>query len=544
MQRTQVLVVGAGPTGLVLALQLHRLGVAVRIIDKHPGVLELTKSAALHARTLEHFRDLGVAARVLAEGRRVDILTLRTGHRDRVSVDFRELADTAYPHMVDIPQARTEHILIDRLTAMGVPVERETTCTGIEQTPEGVTATVTTPDGGTETVAAAWLVGCDGAHSTVRDLLGVEFAGAAYADDWVLCDAVVDWPLPRNEMAFSADTDGIYGVFPLPGDRRYRLAYTQHHDRNGDPVEPDLADAQQAMARTGIEGTIESVDQFWTFNLAHRQATGYRRRRVFLAGDAAHVHTPFGGQGLNLGVGDAMNLGWKLATVASGHAPVGLLDSYEAERHRVAKQVVSFTHLGARAMLLRGDPRRHLRDATMAMLQAAPPARHTMARRLSQLSHGYRGTPAVHGHAAHLHAGDRLPDLELFDGVADRTVRLHDLLPHDRHSLLLAGHGDSTALLGRARELVTMPGHRPDTVAALVLTSNWDVSETAPQPGVRAVLDRGRQAEELYGRGPTAYLVRPDRHIGYAGPPDSRRLAGRLAVVLSPTVTPMPGGRR
>ncbi|MFD0775948.1 FAD-dependent monooxygenase, partial [Streptomonospora algeriensis] len=375
MAHTRVLVVGAGPTGLALALRLARLGVRPRIIDKHAGVQELTKSAALHARTLEHLRDLGAAHDILEQGQQVDILRLRTGHRDRIAVDFRALAGTAFPFMIDIPQSRTEHILLDRLAAAGVAVERETACTGIEHSAEEVRATVSTPEGATSVITADWLVGCDGAHSTVRGLVGAEFPGGTYADDWVLCDAEADWPLPRNEMTFSGDTDGIYGVFPLPGQRRYRLAYTRNHRSDGTPVEPDLADAQRALARTGIEGTVESVGPFWTFNLAHRQADRYRHGRVLLAGDAAHVHTPFGGQGLNLGVGDAMNLGWKLAAVATGSAPEDLLDTYEAERHPVAAEVIAFTDLGARAMLLRGDPRRHLRDTVLPAMHALRPAR-------------------------------------------------------------------------------------------------------------------------------------------------------------------------
>lgn len=537
MQHTQVLIVGAGPTGLTLAAQLHRLGVAFRIIDKHADVLELTKSAALHARTLEHFRDLGVIDRILDEGHRVDVLQLRTGYRDRVTVDFRDLDDVAYPYMIDIPQARTEHILIDHLTAAGVSIERPVTCTGLERTADTVIATVTTPDGDTTTIAADWVVGADGVHSTIRSLLGIEFIGADYADDWVLCDAVVDWPLPRNEMTFSGDKEGIYGVFPLPGDRRYRLAYTQNRGPDGELLEPDLADAQRAMVRTGIEGTIQSVDQFWTFNLAHKHASHYRSGRVFLAGDAGHVHTPFGGQGLNLGVGDAMNLGWKLAAVIAGHSPAELLDSYETERHKVAQRVVTFTHLGARAMLLRGDPRRHLRDAAFTVLNATAMARAKMALRFSQLGHTYRGTPLARGHNGQLHAGDRIPDSPLFDGVADRTVRLHDLVPADRFTILLTSPYDATPALDQVRDHVsTLCETHPGTLAGFLLTTSWHAARTADRE-MPVVLDRGRNAETLYGRGPVVYVVRPDRHIGYAGPPDAARLDSYLASVITTSST-------
>lgn len=528
--RTQVLIVGAGPTGLVLAAELHRRGTAFRIIDKHPGVLEATKAAALHARALEYFRDLGVADRIVAEGQRVDILTLRTGYRDRLGVDFRVSHDTRYPHMVDIPQARTEHILIDHLTDLGVTIERGMELTGLRQTGDGVEATVTV-DGRTDTVVADWVVGCDGVRSPVRNLLGLEFPGADYADDWVLCDAELDWPLPRNEMTFSGDTEGIYGVFPLPGRRRYRLAYTQSRDDQGRPVEPDLADAQRAMARTGIDGTVLAAEQFWTFNLAHRQAGAVRRGRVFLAGDAGHVHTPFGGQGLNLGVGDAVNLGWKLAEVCAGRAPAVLLDSYQAERHHVAAQVVTFTHLGAEAMLLRADPRRHLRDAALAALATAAPARRQMARRLSQLAHSYRGTPFVDGRAGRLHAGDRLPDLPVFDGAGHTTVRLHDALSPAGYTLLAAGADRGLAdQVAQAVTALTSRWHLD--LRPLLVTPDW---RTAARAGANTpvLLDRARDAAPLYSRRPAAYLVRPDRHIGYAGRLDLAAIERHLTLTAT-----------
>ncbi len=532
MSHTSVLIVGAGPTGLVLAAILARTGVEFHIVDKHARPLELTKAAALHARTLEYFRDLGVVDRMLAEGQRVDILALRTRYRDRLAVDFRVLADTAYPHMLDIPQYRVEHILIDHLADVGVQVNREVTLTGLTQTPDGVLAQLQTADGGTEAMTADWVVGCDGVKSTVRSLIGLDFAGSDYADDWVLCDAVVDWPLPRNEMTFSADGDGIYGVFPLPGESRYRLAYTQRKTPDGRLVDPDLADAQAAMTRTGIRGTVTAVDQFWTFNLSHRQAASYRRGRVFLVGDAGHVHTPFGGQGLNLGVGDAANLGWKLASVVRGGGPTALLDSYQAERHAVASQVVAFTHRGARAMLLRNDPRSYLRDTVLGVLQAAPPLRHLLARRFSQLAQAYRGSPVVMGRTRHLRAGDRLPDRAVFDGVTDRIVRLHELLQPGHHTLLLAGT-EPRALLHAARALTQSWSSRwSEEITVRLLTTSWNLPAEFSEDA-RVVLDRGRDAAPLYGRSTTAYLVRPDGHIGYAGTPDPDRIGTYLRMVLT-----------
>lgn len=531
--RTPVLIVGAGPTGLTLAATLQQHDVDVRIIDKRPGVLDATKSAALHARTLEYFRDLDVAEQIQAEGHPVEILTLRTGHRDRVTVDFRTLRDTAFPRMVDIPQARTECVLIDHLAAKGVAVERNTELTALDHHAGGVRATVTNESGGDKHIDAEWVVGCDGVHSTVRRLLGLDFEGAKYADDWVLCDATVDWPLPRNEMTFSADGDGIYGVFPLPGHQRFRLAYTQRVDSRGALIEPDLADAQQAMARTGIKGTVTAVDEFWTFNLAHRQAASFRRGRVFLAGDAAHVHTPFGGQGLNVGVGDAVNLGWKLADVCAGRAQVTLLDSYGDEREPIARQVVAFTHLGATAMLLRRDPRTGLRDALFAGVQHLAPLRRQMASRLSQLSHSY--ATGITRHVGGLRAGDRLPDPMMFDGLSNQPVRLHDVV-RPVHTVLLTGCVDQQQISHISDELDTRWNMDIDV---RVITPDWKLAR-ALEHRVPTVLDRARDAAVLYGRDSLAYCVRPDRHIGYLGPvqPDSVNRYFRSVATTVPVFAP------
>lgn len=519
--RVQVLIVGAGPTGLVMAHELARYGIEFRVIDKHASPLELTKSAALHARTLEIFEDLGVIGRVMEEGQRVDHLFLRTKYKDRVHLDFTDLENTRFDHMVDLPQNRTEHILIDALEERGISVDREVKLLEIQQHPDHIEATLEREDGTQEVCRAEWLVGCDGAKSTVRNLVGLEFEGEDYTDPWVLCDARVEWPLPRNEMTFSSSEEGIYGVFPLPGENRFRLAYTQNHDKQGNPVEPSLEDAQESMRRTGIEGRVLDADQFWVFDLDHRQAKHYREGRAFLVGDAAHVHTPFGGQGMNLGISDAHNLGWKLALVASGRAGEELLDTYESERHPVGRGVVKTTHLGATAMLMRKGAKTYLRDSAMAAGNASAAFRQRMIFTLSQLEHNYRKARSVRGKAGNLKAGDRAPDKEFFDSFTNTYRRIFDLLQGTKHKLLLVEGGDEPAVSsGSWREIADEVLKRyPDLIEVHLITPDHKAPEQTPAP-VKIWGDRGGDLREYTNLGATtAYLIRPDGYIAYAHKP-------------------------
>lgn len=521
---TQVLIVGAGPTGLVMAHQLARFGVPFRIVDKYAAPLELSQAAALHARALEVFAELGVADRILEEGQRVDHLVLRTKYRDRVHVDFTDLEHTRFAHMVDIPQNRTEHILLDGLYERGVEVEREVLLTGFEQCPDRVEATLRHKDGTEEVCRTRWLVGCDGVKSTVRDLLGLGFGGDDYADDWVLCDAKLEWPLPRNEMTFSSAEDGILGVFPLPGENRYRVAYTQNFDENGEPIPPSAEDIQRSLRRTGFEGRVIEAGDFWIFNLAHRQAETFRRGRAFLAGDAAHVHTPFGGQGLNLGVGDAHNLAWKLAMVETGRAGDELLHSYTAERHPIGESVIRFTHLGASAMLTGKGPKSYLRDGVMALGDSSAGFRRRLAYRLSQLSHNYRGTELVSGKTRGLSAGDRAPDQRFFDGHSDSYRSVFDLLSGTKFSLLLVDSGDEDPLTrGSWREVAGAVGERyGGLIETHLVTTDHLVPDDVPE-GTRVWIDRGMDLDLYHRPGKTSvYLVRPDGHLAYVGSPAAR----------------------
>lgn len=506
-----VFIVGAGPVGLTLANLLAHYGVSFRIIDKYPSPLVLSKAAALHARTLEALDTIGVTERLLEEGVEVDTLTLRTLHKDAVRFPFHQLTHTRYPFILDIPQYRTEELLIDRLAEQGFSVEREIRLTDFSQSDDGVAIMIEDKEGNIEEASATYLIGADGAKSTVRSLLGFDFVGDSYADPWVLFDAKLDWSIPRNEMTFSSSDDGIYGVFPLSGDNIYRVAYTQNHDAQGNPVEPSFEDAQEMMKIVGVEGKIQEItSKFWVFNLQHRQVDDYRHGNVLLLGDAAHIHTPFGGQGLNLGVIDAFNLGWKLAMVIKNQAGSALLDTYQEERHPIGQQVVRSTHIGASAMLLReASLKRSLRELVMGAINKVAPLKKRIVHTMAQLNHHYKGTSIVQGTDGQLSAGERLPNYHFMSDSAEHD--LFSLLDSRGHSLLLVGDKLLT-LYDMASRIYD---HHGDLLSICIITSQADTLGN-DNPAIQIVEVR----QQLKLKANTAYVVRPDQMLGKIIPID------------------------
>ncbi|HLG75583.1 MAG TPA: FAD-dependent monooxygenase [Ktedonobacteraceae bacterium] len=514
-QISPVLIVGAGPTGLTFALQLVRYGIPFHIIDKHAAPLELSKAAAIHARTLEIFADLDVIDDVLTAGQRVDILDLRTRYADRMRLDFSRLKHTAYPFMLDLPQYRTEAILRQKLEQLGYQIERGVQLVDLHQEQDYVDVRLRHVDGPEEHRQVSWLIGADGAKSTVRTLAGLDFPGEAYADDWVLVDAKLKWPLPRNEMTFSSDPDGIYGVFPLPGENRYRVAYTQSRDAAGHLIEPDLEDVQRSIHRTGIAGQVLQVDQFSTFNLAHRHVEQSQKGRIFLAGDAAHVHTPFGGQGMNLGIGDAYNLGWKLASVLRGEAPESVLASYQHERAAVVKNVIRTTHLGVLAMLIKTGRQAQLRDGLMQALGSSAFVPRTLTYAFSQLAHHYRHSPLSQGRALRLQAGDRAPNQAFFDGITQSYMNLYDVLQGTTYSLLLFVGEKEQQILALKPLLQAVTSQVPGQIAVSIVSTAYQRLAELP-PSVGFLSDRSKDLSLYHQFGATvAYLIRPDKYIGY-----------------------------
>lgn len=412
MQDCEVLVAGAGPTGLVLALWLARAGVAVRIVDRAAEAGTGSRAMAVQARTLELYRQLGLAGEVAAAGMRNPALNIWARGRRRARLEFGDAgrALTPYPFVLIYPQDHHERLLARHLEEMGVPVERNTELLGFDARADGVRVRLRGP-GGEETCEAGWLAGCDGAHSTVRRLLGTGFEGGTYAQTFYVADVEVGGAAADGDIhaAFDGADFVLLLSYTRTGMARLIGAVRPQGAQDRALAFEDVRRA--AIASLGLE--VRRVNWFSTYRVHHRVTGSYRRGRVLLAGDAAHVHSPAGGQGMNTGIGDAANLGWKLAMVAAGRAPDSLLDSYESERIAFARQLVETTDRVFSIVTAQGSLAEFVRTRIAPLFASIAygiePLRATLFRMLSQTAIQYRDSPLSEGRAGCVRGGDRLP---------------------------------------------------------------------------------------------------------------------------------------
>ena len=407
------LVVGAGPVGLVAACELARRGVAVRIIDKLTEPTTESRAVLVHARSLEALARVGVADEIIAAARRTTGMEIHAdgGTLARISL---ETVRSPYPFSASLGQDETERILTQRLTGLGVTIERGRELVSIEQ--DETRARAVLRDG--EAVDADWIVGTDGARSTVRHQVGLRLEGSFAGEHFLLGDVEADHDLDRELMhTFFVRDSGPLLVFPMLGDRLRLIAQA-----DGD-TKATLDVLQAAVGRCGLDMRLRSAHWLTTFEIRHGQVPRYREGRVFLAGDAAHIHSPAGGQGMNTGIQDAFNLGWKLATANPSEV---LLDSYEAERYPVAAHVIKVTTAVTRAGTLQASVARRLRNRVMGLATGLAPIAHRLADETEETNIAYHGSPIVagrrFGHGPR--PGDIAPPLDS---------------PADGHAVLAAG---------------------------------------------------------------------------------------------------------
>ena len=421
MANPLVLIVGAGPTGLVLGLWLTRLGVRVRIIDKTAEPGTTSRALAVQVRTLEFYRQAGIADALIARGVKIAGLNFWVRGAKAARVPFRRIGEgaTPYPFVLVFPQDAHERLLIEQLDALGVKVERRTELLDFEQDDGSVRAALKRSDGSEEVCEAAYLAGCDGASSTVRERLAVGFPGGTYAGLFYVADVEATGSATDGELHVDLEEADFVLVFPLKGEGRLRLVGTVREPSDGGRGGLTFDDVR-GHAIEGLGLDVAKVNWFSTYQVHHRVASCFRQGRTFLLGDAAHVHSPVGGQGMNTGIGDAVNLAWKLAAVLKEGAAASLLDTYEPERIGFARRLVATTDRIFTLVTKRGRAARLVRTKLVPLL--APllfrlrPLRRFLFRTASQVGIDYRNSPLSAGAAGAVRGGDRLPWVETAPG--------------------------------------------------------------------------------------------------------------------------------
>lgn len=441
-------VVGAGPTGLVMARELAARGIKVRLVDKMATPSLKSRALVVHARSLELFQKMNLAQAFLDIGRRTIGIRIFVEGRQAAAVKFIDIGtdDTPYPYVLMISQAETEAILTKELLRLGVSIERSVELMGFTQDSAGVTVTLQHSDA-VEQVRCRYLIGCDGAHSLVRRELGLRFSGAPYDQDFLLADARLEkWPHSYDDLMIFVSLKGILVHFPLRGRAMSRLIMSRSRRKEESKEmmtikDLGLPEAEEAARHlTATEVRLEQPEWLASFHLHHRAVERYSSGRVFVAGDAAHIHSPAGGQGMNTGIQDAYNLAWKMALVLKGTAPAALLDSYHDERFPVGQFLLKRTDRLFEAMVTRNRMFLMLRNIFLPSLArfilAGPPAiRRRAFRFISQLGIRY--------HASHWideDAGHRAPN-----GKVGKTV-LFDLMRAPTFYLLCFGNAEPKGL--------------------------------------------------------------------------------------------------
>ncbi|HEX4767816.1 MAG TPA: FAD-dependent monooxygenase [Lichenihabitans sp.] len=497
MADTEVLIVGAGPTGLVLALWLSKLGTKVRLIDTTAEPGTTSRALAVHARTLELYRQLDLADAVVEAGHTVPAVNLWVRGRKEAEVSFTDIgADlTPYPFLHIFPQDEHERLLIDRLETFGVTVERRTELVGYVDDGHRVTARLRGPSGAEERCGAHYIAGCDGASSRVRHVMGVEFPGGTYQRLFYVADVDASGPPIDGKLHIDLDEADFLAVFPLAGRGRARLIGTVRDERAAQLGTLKFDDVKD-RAIEQLKLKVGEVNWFSTYRVHHRVTDHFRKGRAFLLGDAAHIHSPVGGQGMNTGIGDAINLAWKLEAVLRGRAPDRLLDSYETERIAFARRLVKTTDRAFTIVVSDGKLAELIRTRVVPI--ALPAATRTeafrswMFRTISQIMINYRDSPVSQGKAGEIRGGDRLP-------------------------WVAAAGGDNYGPLARLAWQVHVYGEVKTDLAAWCKAHNVPLHVFAWQPQHEAA---GLARDALY-------LLRPDTYVALAEPSGSAEVLER-----------------
>ena len=490
MADPQVLILGAGPTGMTAAIELKRLGMDVRVVDRSDHMARYSQALVVQARTLEQLQRYRLAEEAIARGRKLNEAKFYS--EGKLIVDFKlDHMDGRYPFALFIPQSETEKLLNAQMESLGVKAERGVELLELKGDPH-LHAVLRHPDSGTEEIAPRWVIGADGAHSTVREKMGVAFEGGGVGLSFFLGDCEVEGAdVPGNELAIHVHHGDVLFLGRL-SDRVVRLIVATHDQQGQEKRDVTIEDLQRALDRMGVRAKIKSAEWLTPFHVNDRQAKHYRIGNVFLAGDACHIHSPVGGQGMNTGMQDVANLAWKIAAVARGASDT-LLDSYEEERGEVGRALLRFTERGLKLATTTNPVVEKARDIFAPLLTMLDPVQHRAVGFISETAIDYRSSSIVHdyGGDGHLRAGDRIPDLPLRGS--------------SRQASLLDGW--------------TVPRHR---VFGLNLDQDDIQTMRTDLPNVDVVVlattDLEYEGRRLFGDDGKIFVLRPDGYLGFRSP--------------------------
>lgn len=535
--RPDVLIVGAGPVGLALACSLRLHGIDCAIVDKTTGPVRESRATDIHARTLELCASLGVIDDLLARGKRSHGAWFYSDGYRVAGFSTKELP-TPYPFILGIPQYATEEVLLARLKELGGDVLRQHSLTSLTNHDDYVIAKIKNEKDEELIFDVPFVVGCDGATSTVRKHLGLPFEGETYEERFLLADMRIEWPLSKDELHLFLTDEGFFMVLPMPEGwvRTFASVAPENEDLHAN------LDSFERMIQKRVDVPCTVVESGWIaeFNIHRRMVPHYRQGRVFLAGDAAHIHSPVGGQGMNIGIQDAMNLGFKLALVAQGKAHSELLDSYEIERHHAAARTLRDTHLATTLSLFQSPWLRIPRDLMGRATQGSTALARWMCELIASFHNDVRDSPAVESVRGSLLQTDVIADLtteepSLFEHLSYSTgTRAGERAPYakfgenDEYSSfsLQASHLHTLFLFdGLAR---TTEGYHklariaqnveqvfPGVLRTVVIVPDSERPTELPV-GVTVIADPGAKLHDAYqAQAECAFLIRPDGYVAF-----------------------------
>ncbi len=504
-----VLIIGAGPTGLMMACELARNGVGFRIIDKKPARTATSNATWIQARTIELFDKMGLASRFLKAGHTCDAINVYANGEHLFKLSLKHI-NSAFPLILMLPQSETEKILTEYLHELHGKVERSLELTDIKLENDRAISTVHHADGKTETITSDWVIACDGVNSLVRKTCGISFPGEELTEQFMVADANIDFSfMSKDEVHFFFDVGTVLAAFPL-GFQKYRIAANLHLDYPRKLfTEREVIEIVQERAHGKYYvSDVEAISPFWVHS---RYASQMRHGAVFLAGDAAHVLSPASGQGMNTGLQDCHNLAWKLALVIKGKAKAELLDTYQAERHAIVKQAVNENEHYSKTALLENDFLMRLKQFSEQEDRDEWMKLNRISERISQLEIRYTDSPVIDyankvSGAAPL-PGDHAPDIAL-----DKSTRLYNTFNHAQHNILLfSGLDTDKDKLEKIKELKQQLDQAyPDLVKTILIAKD-------NMAGMKdVVIDKNAAIHHAYQvTEPAVFVLRPDTYIAY-----------------------------